>query len=589
MKSAISFFNPGVSRNLLKRTWPVWTGYFLLLVLLLPVALSNTAGNYAEDALLSLRMEYALMDSAVALVYISFGVGVAAAMAVFSFLYQPRTCGMMCSMPLRRETLFGSCWLTGLLCLLCSDLAVLLITLAFWGRYLALPVLLKWLGITVMGNLAFYGFACFCAMLTGSLLILPLVYLVLNLAAFVFCGTVSTILGHTVFGYISGNAEQNFLSPLVFLMECLRVKTDFAVYADGVSRLASVSVEGLGYLLVLFLAGLVFSVLALLLFRKRRMETAQDTVALNCLKPIFRCCMAFGGAPVFTVLVMDFLGGSSLYFNPVLTVFLLFLGAFLGWFGAEMVIRKSVRVFRQGWKGFGIVCAVCLVFVLGIRFDVLGYEDRLPDLDEAEYVEILFDNVFKLEEPENLEAAAALQQRFVSHKAQHKRAGTRGYNCTFRWYDADGELLLLRSYTLDSSEAALLSPDSDIRAARDLRCCREAVLSMNTPDFPVTADTVIDAWVHNRNDGRELMLTPSQAAALYSECLLPDMEAGCIGGTCYLDDAMGIDSRTGIIITLYLCDRGSRYQGSDAEWAYLEFELLEESSLTRERIDKLLK
>ena len=37
MKSRISLFNRGVSRSLLRRFWPLWTGYAVYMLLRLPV------------------------------------------------------------------------------------------------------------------------------------------------------------------------------------------------------------------------------------------------------------------------------------------------------------------------------------------------------------------------------------------------------------------------------------------------------------------------------------------------------------------------------------------------------------------------
>lgn len=41
MKSKISFFNAGISKNLLRRCWPLWAAYLAMLILILPVALAN--------------------------------------------------------------------------------------------------------------------------------------------------------------------------------------------------------------------------------------------------------------------------------------------------------------------------------------------------------------------------------------------------------------------------------------------------------------------------------------------------------------------------------------------------------------------
>ena len=53
MKSKTSLFNKGVSLNLLKRYWPLWAGYFMLLLLVTPAALSGRADRLAPGEMLN--------------------------------------------------------------------------------------------------------------------------------------------------------------------------------------------------------------------------------------------------------------------------------------------------------------------------------------------------------------------------------------------------------------------------------------------------------------------------------------------------------------------------------------------------------
>ena len=182
MKSRISCFNAGVCRNLLRRCWPLWVGWFVLLLFLLPVQLAK-ASFWGEETLAQ-SLQRLTLSSGQDMVLISFFMGIVTAMVVFGYLYNPRSCGLMHSLPLRRETLFFTAWLTGFLPMLAAELLTALLTGALYlGEGLPLQDLLTWLLMAVCSNLCFYGIAVFCAMLTGSLLILPVAYLALNLAA----------------------------------------------------------------------------------------------------------------------------------------------------------------------------------------------------------------------------------------------------------------------------------------------------------------------------------------------------------------------------------------------------------------------
>ena len=200
MPSKTSFFNRGIASNLLRRFWPLWTVYLAFLLLILPQALANDLDSIHEGHLLF--MDYHAVNIGISMVYVSFGVGVLTAMAMFHYLYQAKSCSMINALPVRRETMFWTAYLTGLIPLLAADLiAALLCALLYSTRgYLHLSALGDVLLLLIFGNIAFYGFAVFCAMLTGNLLVLPAVYTVLLFTAFVAEWAGRYLLSRFVFG-----------------------------------------------------------------------------------------------------------------------------------------------------------------------------------------------------------------------------------------------------------------------------------------------------------------------------------------------------------------------------------------------------
>ena len=119
MRSKTSFFNFGLAKNLLRRSWPFWFCYFALLMLLFPVSLYNVTHNWRStgEELTDFKASW-ILNSGCMVALLSFFVCIIAVMIVFSYLYNSRTCGLICSLPLRRETVFCTAFLTGLLPLL---------------------------------------------------------------------------------------------------------------------------------------------------------------------------------------------------------------------------------------------------------------------------------------------------------------------------------------------------------------------------------------------------------------------------------------------------------------------------------------
>ena len=488
MKSKTSLFNQGVSLNLLKRYWPLWAGYFVLLLLATPVVLSGRVDRLAPGEMLN----YTLLNTGADVVYISMAVGVLAAMAMFNYLYSTKSCGMMNMLPIRRETMFITAFLTGLVPMLAADVLVMLITALFYGgRLVYFKTLLLWLAMAVMGNISFYGFAVFCAVLTGNLVVLPVLYLVLNLTVYVAERAVRYLLAAFVYGMSTSSCSLIIFSPIIQLLHFLDVDAVSYVDADGVLRQVAnaYQVSGLGALGIYCATGLICAALALLIYRKRQMERATDVVAVPVLKPVFKYCMTFGTAVVLAYVVYDWLvpGNVSGMAAALLVLALLLAGAVIGYYAAEMLMQKTLKVFPGKWKGCLVSCLILAVLTMAWEFDLFGYERRVPAAEQVSYV-WLFQNGTYLTEEENLQALTALHRSFVDNKAENESADER-FTVTIKYTMKNGKIVD-REYPVRYDQETLNDQDSDICRYEALCNADEARTSRIVPSFPVTATNV---------------------------------------------------------------------------------------------------
>ena len=544
MRSRTSFFNRAFSRHLLRRFWPVWA---LWLILLLLVGLAAPAGNppesYASRADYVRELNRVLLDTGVALVYCAAAAGPVVAMCMLGYLYHPRVCGMVCALPMRREEAYFTAALTGLAPMLLSDVLVWgLIFLRFGGiEGVIAGHIHLWLGLVVMANIAFYGMACFCGVLTGNTVVLPLVYVVLGFAAVVFESTARGLLDALVYGYTWGGLSFDWLAPLEACFARLRVVGEASPTApDAASFVQSVSyrVEGIPYLAGICAAGLVLLPLAALILKKRHMETAGEIVAVPVLRPLFRICMAVGTGLILSAAFCDgyfrqFLGGRAL---AAVAFLLLALGAALGYFVAEMLMKRTLRVFDHGWKQLGVIC-VCLVlpFLLA-ELDVTGYEKRVPAPDEVEAVRMGYAND-RLTEPETIAACCGFHRGVIGHKAENDGPRS-GYNTvvTLRYELKNGKALE-RIYHLPTDERAKADPASDLAGYQAFLNLPEPLLRRAGADRAINAETIRYAALDiSRFDpirergwtGESLRLTPEQVMSLWAEGILPDAREGNI-------------------------------------------------------------
>jgi len=545
MKSKTSLFNPTIFGNFLRRYWLMWVFYGGLMLLAFGLPLLNALQEYTRyagstsvfstpayaggAALLGAVEVYTVILSLLSC-------GVIAAIS-FSYLYNARHTGLMNSLPVRRETMFLSVLAADLAGLFIADLVVFLVCLALEAAYGAVNGYALGMALLVpaLEHLAFLGFAVCCCMLTGNVFAGPAVYLILNFTAPAVEYMSRYLLCTLQFGNSSPAVDYtDWLSPPFKLMDALH-RSDIPIESGMLYRL-----EGLGVLGAYALAGVVFAVLALALYRKRRMETAGDVVAIEVLKPVFKVCASLAGALGLACVVQDTLNSASLYGMSGLVWLsaLMVIGGIIGWFIAQMLVEKTIRVFNHGWKGVAVMSLIFILFLCGGEFDWYGYERSVPEPETVEHVYFSGGNTpsVTLKDPESLELVTALHRSIVEHKDLHEQVEQRyGERTWVRFsYRLNNGKLLSREYWIDAGEDAYLDRGSDLWLLEQVVNTEEATRKRYVMDRPVTAANIYDCSISYMD--AETMewtdyyeLSPADAATLYNDCILPDIEDGTLG------------------------------------------------------------
>ncbi len=572
MKSKTSFFNRGVAKNLLQRCWPLWTAYFAFLLLILPLTLRQQVLNNTGYVGLIPVLDDTVAGMGEEMMVISFGVSILAAMAMFGYLYQPRSCGMMNTLPITRTTMFFTAWLTGIVPLLLADLLAVALCLPFVaGGKLSLWVLGTLLAVMLLSKLCFYGFASLCAMLTGSLLILPLVYAVLNFTAFVAELATRFVLSKLLFGLDPGRTVFSWLSPLVYMLQ------NYVFYTTGSTE--EIVIRGLGTVCVYGGVGILLTILAWRLYLRRQMESATDTVAIPVLKPVFKYCMAYGCGILLADFVHDALLGNQQtgLAAALITALAVLVGSLIGYFAAEMLIRKTVRVFRGTWRGWLVFAAVALLILGVTEADVLGWEKRQPQPERVQAVTL---NGTEYSEPESIRKILELQRGIVQHKAQHEQPfDARSGNivsCTLDLrYVLDNGRTETREYHVWGTEESLNEESSDMAKLQIVLNLPEALRYRSVSKVQVIPENVIGFGAEyegsDENGHRSVYFTEEEAVDFYENALLADLAENKIGRR-FLSDAAAPRS-TNVSVHLELIDTAARASGifrnEDSSWFYL--------------------
>lgn len=421
-----TFFDRALLRKNLARFWPLWGVYFLVWAIPLPLLMAYRFlghGYYAGESDLAYYLDnHVLGCSSEAAVIILFIFSAFAAMAVFSYLYTQKSAVFYHSLPLNRTALFFTSYLSGLGFLLLPNLAVFVLTLLVeaLAGHVGFAALLVWLGSASACAFFFYSFAVFCAVFIGQLLALPIFYGILSFLVPGLEWLVRLALEEFVYGFPGNSYDLSLtvFSPAIQLINELSVRYD---WVNNV-RTDVWHFGGWQWLLLYAAVAAVLTALAFWVYRSRRVESAGDLVSVRAVRPVFKYGVALCAALTL---------GRWLYeiFSFSATVWLLLafmcLGGFLGYFAAEMLLRKSFRVFRRGIRGFLIFALALIVFAAAMEYDLFGYEKRVPDAEgvSAVYVKDGYfsryspDTVPGLTSAEDIGAVLALHRSLTEHKA----------------------------------------------------------------------------------------------------------------------------------------------------------------------------
>lgn len=376
MRTQTSYFNTTALRKDLTRFAPLWGLYTLALLcgLMLIVSDDKLTGNSVAKHFTDLYLTMAMVNVVYAFLM---------AAVLFGDLFNSRMCNGLHALPLRREGWFAVHTVSGLLS---SAVPTAVMTLV------ALPLLMRsnvenaWqlpLYFWAFSNLQFLFFfatAALAAQCVGNFIGMGLLYLLINLGALLVRKFVNSMFTPLLYGVITPTVGFWFLSPVAMMMEqpLFDLEWTHESLTVPVETFTFAPSEHWGYLLGCAGLGLVLLAAACLLYRRRKLETAGEFVALPWLAPVAAVCFAVLGCAVFHFVYIFVLGidGTPNY------VFA-FVGLVVGWFAGQMCLQRTTRVFRvRTAAGAAVMAAVLGVSLVAVKMDILDIQTSVPDADE---------------------------------------------------------------------------------------------------------------------------------------------------------------------------------------------------------------
>lgn len=462
---------------------------------------------------------------------------------------------------MRRETIFLTAYLTGLFCQLSTILVTFLL-----GAAVSAPLHLSFWSVTgaAMGSamleaVFFYSFAALCMMMTGQILAAPVFYFVGNILVPGMEYLLRNFAGNFLYGY-SGHTDValGFLSPPLYMYTEVSIASIETCESDSY-YVTAYALEHRSFMILAAyaLAGLVIALIALLLYRTRKSEMTGSTVAFPWATPIFKYGVAFCTAVALGQFLYYFLFGqyrSSGNDSLPGTILCMVAAGLVGYFVAEMLIKKSFRVFRAGAKGAAIVSLALVLLGVTMSFDLTGYEKHVPDESEIESAFYTFSGMTNVttDDADTIRRLTAAHRAIVENRKELARIAEawdadtlptsqsdyddmEPFSLRLTYYLKDGSQLS-RSYYVYLRRSELTAPSSVTARVNALYMCRESVLCRvlgygyeHLGDTPRFLDSYCYYYDENSNT-KDYALTAAQAGQVYA-ALMQDVQDSDNGGS----------------------------------------------------------
>ena len=545
MQSKTSFFSKTLFAHGLKRFWPL-SAAVLLFVILNPGLglLSAPALRASDDVKLGELAGGLVYDAAPVMVVCMALACILCAILVYNYLHKRSKIRFYHGLPISRLGSFATTYATGFVLIALPLVVGLLICMgiaAAMGAGAAAGAILALLGASIACLLLFFGLASAACILCGNTMGSILVYIAMNCFVVVMLAGGSILMGLLMPGV---DTETLLMGPSRWLTPVyqLILATQSGLLADGGSSGFAMP----GALAVYAVVGVVLLVLCAWLYRIRKDEMAGETVAFGPVGVICKVLFALVFSVVFAGIVLMIVpSGVSDSLAPTLVIYLIF--AVIGWFVAEMLVRRSLHVFKKrALASCGVLVAAILVVTVLVGVDIFGVVNKVPEADDVKTATAPYYGAPVKVEAEDAIAlhGVVLENREVLSPNSASIVDYADVTLSFD-YELDNGAIIHRTYRIPDSEQPNVISESVYQMMDNPRYVHE--LFFGQEPGTVTEKSLGSVYVSLGGDlGPEGKITPSddegptfsfgqkQAYGLY-KAICADIEQGNIEGGEYFE------------------------------------------------------
>lgn len=295
---------------------------------------------------------------------VGLGFGAILALMLFSYLNNTASVSFYHALPCKRKTLYISKIATGLTLL---TLPVVLITIISLFTYMSGNVymgiklyhIFVWAYLQLMYSILAFSVVSFVALITGNTLSLIYITAVCVFSPFIMLAFIDNLLKRCVYGYAGEFLEESIEWLYILPKGMLTTKC-----------------------LIYIILAIVLFISTYFIYKVRKLEANGEALVFKPLKTVFNYVL--GG--LFGIMGYWYFGN----FFPASPLFLLPFGI-VGVIIANMLNKKAVTL--KGFLKPSVIFSICILILFSvIKYDLTGFERRIPSDDEIKSVTASFRN-----------------------------------------------------------------------------------------------------------------------------------------------------------------------------------------------------
>ena len=384
MTSKTSLFNKGIYKSTARRF--LWGSilYFIILFISTGMAIFlNEDPTQTYTQVYSAR-GYSTILSADYMIFpmlLSIVVPTITGLLVFKFIHSRKASVFIHSLPVKREVNYVSsvCAAFTLMAapVVLNTIVLMIMSATAYSVHFSIGDCILWMLFNLASLFIMFSAVCFVAVITGNSFAMLGLNILFHTIALIISAAFSMVCEVFLYGFAGGADLLEKVYNKSFITRVPSIMTGW-VYADKAE--ITLCIKDLILFIVIAIA---LYALSGFLYKKRRMETVEDVAGFNCLNAVFRYLVTFVGAiSAFSI------NAYSIAESPVSVWIVVFIVSIVFYFGAEMLLKKTLRVWKS-YKGYlGFAAAFVAMMCIFAFTNFFGFETYVPKAKNVKSVAI---------------------------------------------------------------------------------------------------------------------------------------------------------------------------------------------------------